>query len=206
MGTARQVEATRACVCDAEVVNWSSCTRYIEENPVKQTDTRYVFSREDFLFGCNRGWIPRLLIESLAPSAMEPLKWSIQVGAALEQAGYPGHALMIDLKPNSQEPNLSLYEIVRVWGHSHHGWTPVMLYLRGLLIDEQPAHFDRQDFRRAEADIDDPVFSMMYLNGTVRGGKLNGKWTPPGPSPTNSVLLWPETLQYFSDEAAKLIR
>ena len=93
---------------------------------------------------------------------------------------------------------------MRVWGHSDHGWTPIMFHLRGLFMDEHPAHFDRQIFCRADSEMDDPIFSMMYLNGSVRNGTLIGKWTPPGPSPTNSVLLWPETLQYFSGEAAKL--
>jgi hypothetical protein len=125
---------------------------------------------------------------------------------AFQEAGYADHTLIIDLKPKNRETNLSLYEVAEVWGHSSNGWTPIMLRLRGLFIDEDPTAFNREDFTRCEADIDDPIFSMMYLQGTIREGSLLDKWTPPGPSPTNSVLLWPETLQYFSEVAATLTR
>jgi len=37
----------------------------------------------------------------------------------------------------------------------------------------------------------------MYAAGTVKSGQLHGKWNPPGPSPTNAVLLWPDALAYF---------
>ena len=146
-----------------------------------------------------------MLNSSLAPSANEPLKWHIPVATALERAGYPQHALIINLKPDSRTPNLSLYEVMGVWGSSSAGWTPIMFHLQGLFIDEDPTRFNDRDFRRAYSDIEDPIFSMMYLHGTVREGKIFGPWTPPRPGATNSVLLWPDTLQYFSGEAAKLI-
>jgi hypothetical protein len=76
-----------------------------------------------------------------------------------------------------------------------------MLHLRGLLVDENPTDFDELNFERDESDVIDPIFSMMYLNGTILQNRLSGRWTPPGPSSTNSVLLWPETLRYFCREA-----
>jgi hypothetical protein len=41
----------------------------------------------------------------------------------------------------------------------------------------------------------------MYLRGTIGDGILIDKWTTTGPGTTNSVLLWPETLEYFITEA-----
>jgi hypothetical protein len=80
-----------------------------------------------------------------------------------------------------------------------------MLHLKGLFIDEDPNAFDRHEFTRCVTDVDDPIFSMMYLKGTIRDGKLVDKWTTPGPSSTNSVLVWLETLKYFADEASRLM-
>ena len=65
--------------------------------------------------------------------------------------------------------------------------------------------YDQQRSEKEE-EIEDPIFSMMYLSGTIIQGKITGRWTPPGPSPTNSVLLWPDTFQYFSSEAQKIIK
>lgn len=166
---------------------------------------RYQFVEQTSLFGCHSGWIPELLKHSLTTTVSEPIKWHISVESGLKDAEYPDCTLIIDLKPKSAEPNLSLYEVVEVWGHSSQGWTPIMLHLKGLFIDEDPNAFDRREFTRCSADVDDPIFSMMYLKGTIRDGKLVDKWTTPGPSSTNSVLVWPETLKYFADEASRLM-
>jgi len=168
--------------------------------------THYVFDKETHLFGCNVGWIPKLLRGLLSSSASEPLKWNISVGSALEQAGFPARTLVINLKPNGKKPNLSLYEVMAVWGWSSHEWTPIMFHLRGLFIDDDPTEFESTDFYRSDRDVEDPIFSMMYLEGSVRNGKLFGPWTPPRPGSTNSVLLWPDCLKYFWDEAAKLMQ
>jgi hypothetical protein len=166
---------------------------------------RYQFVEKTSLFGCHSGWIPELLKHSLASTANEPIKWHVSVENGLRGAEYPGCTLIIDLKPKNAGTNLSLYEVVEVWGHSSQGWTPIMLHLTGLFIDEDPNAFNRNDFTRHAADIDDPIFSMMYLKGTIRDGKLVDKWTTPGPSSTNSVLVWPDTLKYFAEEAARLM-
>lgn len=167
--------------------------------------TRYEFQEEASLFGCNSGWIPYFLQKQLKPTDVEPFKWSIDLKTAFETEKRPNHSLVINLKPKNKEANLSLYELVRVWGYSASGWSPIMIHVRGLFIDDDPASVNEQDFVKNEEDIENPVFSMMYLSGTVNGGKIVGRWTPPGPSPTNSVLLWPETLEYFSSEAKKVI-
>lgn len=162
---------------------------------------RYRFAEQVSLFGCNSGYIPWLLAKTMEPDASEPLQWHLVVDDALAAVGQKDHALIINLKPNSKEPNLSLYEVMEVFGYSSSGWTPLMLYLRGLFVDNDPSQFDANKFVRASADAEDPVFSMTYLSGSVRDGRLYGRWTVPGPSSTNGVLLWPEAFKYFSDQA-----
>jgi len=46
-------------------------------------------------------------------------------------------------------------------------------------------------------DLHKTIYSFVYFAGTIREGVLEGTWTPPRGSPTNSALLWPETLRYF---------
>lgn len=117
----------------------------------------------------------------------------------------PDSALIINLKPKAKSPNLSLYEVVEVFGFSDSGWTAVLLYLRGLFVDEDPSKFDDRDFVRSPNETHDPIFSMTYLDGTIRDGQLKGKWTAPPPSATNSVLLWPAPFRYFARQAEAIM-
>ncbi len=167
---------------------------------------RYRFDKAVSLFGCNNGYIPTLLVKTLTQLASEPLPWHLIIDASLRAVAQVDGALIINLKPNSKTANLSLYEVMEVFGYSGDGWTPVMLYLRGLFVDEDPSRFNERHFVRALADTEDPVFSMMYLNGTIRNGALEGRWTTPGPSPTNSVLLWPSAFKYFAEKADAIIK
>lgn len=173
---------------------------YQKEN-ISTGQEKFFFKRQISLFGCNSGWIPWLLSQELGPHETEPLRWHIDVHAALAAANYPNHALLINLKPNATEPNLSLYEIANVWGFSDCGWTPIMLHLRGLFIDEDARAYDDREFERTAAEIDEPIFSMLYLTGSVESGAIVGTWVAPRPSPTNAALLWPETLDFFVEAA-----
>jgi len=167
----------------------------------------YEFDRTVSLFGCNSGLIPKMLRAIATPDKGEPSwYWHLTPEEHLTGLGLPENGtLIINLKPNNAEKNLSLYEIGEVWGHSGSGWTPIMLRLRGLFIDEDPKKFDDKSFSRKEEDIDDPIFSILYLNGSVAEGTLTGKWTAPRASPTNSALLWPNTFKYFVEEAEKVL-
>jgi hypothetical protein len=124
--------------------------------------TRYEFIEQISLFGCNVGWIPRLLRKVIPPGQPEPFEWHLVISDALSASGRPGQTFMINLKPNNRS-NLSLYEIADVWGYSDSDWTPIMLRLRALFIDDDAGAFDAKSFERSDADISDPVFSMMYL-------------------------------------------
>ena len=122
---------------------------------------------------------------------------------AMDRVGQQGEVLIINLKPNSQ--TINIYEIVDVWGFLKTG-APVMFYLRGLFVEEDPKVFDPKDFIRSKAQVSNPIFSVTYLNGTVWSGAIEGKWTTPGPSSTNSVLLWPKTFEYFYGKAKQVMQ
>jgi hypothetical protein len=169
------------------------------------TKHKYLYKKDISLFGCNKGYIPSLLKTVLSNNSSEPLSWHINIEQSLNSIGHAGDSLIINLKPNSKTPNLSLYEVCDVWGYSDSGWTPIMLYLRGLFVDEDPTLFNSKDFARETKEIEDPIFSLMYLAGTVRSGVIEGKWTTPRPSSTNSLLLWPEKFEYFANEAKKIM-
>ncbi len=171
--------------------------RYTRER-VDQSATRYKHKEEVSLFGCNEGFIAMLLKNKLPKNQDEVYKWHIDFIAELgAHPDYPCSTLLIDLKPWQKEENLSLYEVMDAWGYSADGWTPIMLRLNGLFVDADPSIVNRDNFVCKDDEIDGPIHEFMYVNGSVKGGKLSDNWTLPGPSPTNGVLLWPDTLNYF---------
>jgi hypothetical protein len=146
------------------------------------------------------------LARSLPTGQNEPYSWHLDVPSALAEAGAANGTLIIDLKPQQRQSNLSLYELLEVWGYSSSGWTPVMMRLRGLFVDADPRHVDPRDFAYDLAESDDPIFSVMYLAGGISNGALTGRWTAPGPSSTNGVLIWPDVMRYFTAEAERVMR
>jgi hypothetical protein len=167
---------------------------------------RYEFVEAISLFGCNEGYIPWLLADIIPPEQSEPYKWHIRIEDGLRNQKMEDRSLIIDLKPNNIERTLSLYEVADVWGNSDAGWTPIMMRLRGLFVEQEPEGIDERCFERSLEEIDDPIFSMLYLNGSVMDGQLVGRWTPPRASPTNSALLWPDTFAFFAKEAGNIIK
>lgn len=168
------------------------------------TRWRYRYRRSVSLFGCRRGQIPKLMLQQAPPGQPQPYKWRLDVAAALAESGSPDSTLMIDLKPAQRANNLSLYELLVVWGWTD-VWTPVMMQLRGLFVDADPNAVDPREFLYDLSDADEPIFSVMYLAGGLKDGKLTGRWTAPGPSSTNGVLMWPDVMKYFSEEAARVM-
>lgn len=176
------------------------------ERTTEGAQWRYRYRQDTSLFGCRRGRIPQLLARSVPSGQSEPYSWHLDVPTALAEAGTKNGALIIDLKPRQRQSNVSLYELLEVWGHSSSGWTPVMMHLRGLFVDADPASVDSRDFLYDLAEADDPIFSVMYLAGGIGDGALTGRWTAPGPSSTNGVLMWPDVMRYFSSEADRVMR
>lgn len=155
--------------------------------------------KDAHLFGKNRGWIPWLL-EETHKNASEPLKWHLPIHELVNE-WEPGCSLLINLKPKDRA--LHFYELVHAWGHCSNGWTPIMLCLVQLHIDTKSTPCESGAFTCRRSN--EMCFSTNYLNGTIQSGKLEGTWSPPRPSSTNGVLLWPETLEYFANEAANTV-
>lgn len=172
-------------------------TRYLRTR-VGADATRYQFQEEVSLFGCNEGFIPWLLSLKIPPGQGEPFRWHVDVVNELgSNSEFPNNTLLIDLKPKRNKTNLSLYEVMDVWGYADSGWTPILLHLTGLFVDEDPSLVDRNDFILNDVEVDGPIYEFLYLSGTVDNGKIHGLWVPPPSSPTNAALLWPDTLNYF---------
>lgn len=177
------------------------------EKTERNDDTVYVFKEEVHLYGCNIGFIPIQLqkqLTRLGQKTSEPYEWHLNVPNSLQEEGQENTTVMIDLKPK-QPDNVSLYELMDVYGYSYTGWTPIMLCLRGILIDESPTEYDKKSFPVPNSKIHKFIFSFMYLNGGLKDGLIEGKWTTPGLGAANGVLLWPETLEYFSEKAKEMM-
>ena len=160
--------------------------------------SRYEFVEQVSLFGCNNGFIPWLLELQTQSSQNEPYLWHMDVQKALEMTNkYSGSTLVIDLKPKQNKTNLSLYELIDVWGYSDVGWTPILLHLGGLFVDADPDLVNRNDFVISDNENDGPIYELLYLDGSIRNGKIVGTWNAPPASPTNAALLWPKTLNHF---------
>ena len=160
--------------------------------------TRYEFQERASLFGCNNGFIPWLLSLKIPRGQGEPFRWHVNVlGELGSNREYLNNSLVIDLKPKQNKTNLSLYEVMDVWGYSDSGWSPILLRLTGLFVDQDPSSVNRNKFVRKDSELDGPMYEFLYLDGSVGHGKLLGSWVPPPASPTNAALLWPATLNYF---------
>jgi len=152
------------------------------------------------LFGCNNGFIPWLLSHSLSKSQGEPFAWHLDVPAALgsPKAEYPAaNSIVIEIKPGALDRRY-LCELTDVWGFSAAGWTPMMWRMTQLRWEE------KVDPLKFVAKPNGPeIFSFIHAAGSIHKGKLVGTWIAPKASPTNSALLWPETLQFFRGEMTK---
>jgi hypothetical protein len=178
---------------------------WLYERTPEASRLRYRSPEKTSLFGRQSGLIPRLLRLKLPSGRNEPFAWQLDMPRDLAESGHQNKTVIIDVKPKEQDAKLSLYELLDVWGYSDKGWTPVMMRLRGLFIDGRPLCVDTKEFVYDPKNAVNPIFSVMYLNGSVANGDLVKKWTPPGPSSTNGVLMWPEVMKYFSAEAARIM-
>lgn len=156
----------------------------------------FVQNRDVSLFGSVNGIIPQMLQEITPSKQREAYKWEIDLARDLPKIGIEQSSVVIDLKPN-QEGKISLYEIKKIFGYSDCGWTPMMFYLQTLFVDEPGDDKMKKKFKVNVEDAEN-IFTFHHVpNGTVRNGKIVGKWTPPRPSSTNSALLWEDSIDYF---------
>lgn len=116
--------------------------------------------------------------------------------------GKAGQAIIIDLKPRAAH-NVSLYQLLDVWGFSYKEWTPLALLLECLFADVRkpdPRKF-KESFRVIEAKRE-RVGEFLYLQGGVCGGTWN--WGMIGR--VNGTLLWPEAFSYLAGELGRALR
>ena len=168
---------------------------------------RYKLKKGICLFGCKSGIVVKALEDQLKSGQHEsgqqpPWKWHVDVPETLSREDIPGNAFIIDLMPNQSKNNnvFSFYELLNVWGYTHEKYryyTTALLKLRGLLVEKKDDNLDCKDFIIDPEEVDEPVFTFLYFAGGICKGKLVGKWSAPGPSPTNSALLRPAEIKYF---------
>jgi len=172
-------------------------SRY-QKSHVGNSSIRFRFVEHVSLFGRNEGFIPWLLQLQMPSDQNEPYLWHLDIEKALAKTNeYAGSTVVIDLKPKQHKTNLSLYQLMDVWGYSDDGWTPILLHLAGLFVDANPSAVDQNDFAINESKIDGRIYEVLYLAGSVKNGKIFDTWNAPPASPTNAALLWPKTLNYF---------
>jgi len=162
----------------------------------RTSGARYRLIEQVKLFGCNVGQIPAMLRAGSLGSA-DGVVWHLAMEGML---GTANEALVISLKPNNKDPRrtLSLYELRDVWGISDNEWTRLMLRLRGLVVDNQPPISDPDDFQLDYEPYHESIFTFLYVDGSVDHGAITGRWLPSRPSPTNSLLLWPDDFRQFT--------
>lgn len=159
---------------------------------------QYAYLKEVSVFGCNVGYVPKFVRANLPTGQAEPYHWHVPMHEELAKSGEPNTALVIDINPYSKNSTyVTLCEIYDVWGLSDSGWTPALAHLRVILEHDTSTGIDKKSFTVDSAKQLPPVYSIWYFAGTVANGDLDGKWIPPGPSSTNSALLWPSAMKYF---------
>jgi hypothetical protein len=155
--------------------------------------SKYQLKEEQVHFFGHDGYIPWLLSKQTSV----PCEWHLEIQSALAKTKYAGSTLVIYLKPKQKEKNLSLYEVLDVWGYSYKNCTPILLHLRGLFVDDDAKKVNREKFCIPDDLRKEPIYEFLYLKGSIVKGKLTGTWNPPPPSATNGALLWPDAVKYF---------
>lgn len=161
-----------------------------------KSGNRYVFEKRQSIYGCNSGLIANRLREIMPEGQKPPYRWHISVPDTLEAWYGPGHTLVVDIKPRSSS-FVTVCELLDIWGDTNEKWTPLLWRMRGLLIDEDSDQYDAKDFTISVKDDHEAIYTIGYATGSIADGEIIYKWLPPGPSSTNSALLWPGTLRYF---------
>lgn len=160
------------------------------------TGGRYQRLEEISLFGCNAGEVVAMLRACPDELHRAPLPWHL----AVEEMLAPSEsAFVISLKPKNKNQSraLSLYELRDVWGISDNEWTRLMLRLRGLVVDNEPPIGDPTNFEITYLPHHESILTFLYVDGAIVDGALSGRWSFSRPSPTNSLLLWPDDLRKF---------
>ena len=103
--------------------------------------------------------------------------------------------LVVDLKPNSKNNEVSLFQVKNLYGCTDKNWTPICVKL-GVIFDEENVENPKQKKQLVKVKknyFDKDIIEFLYIQKGFQSGKLN--WGPIGS--VNAALLWPEVLNYF---------
>jgi hypothetical protein len=158
---------------------------------------RLIWEEQTSLAGCNNGIIANELEEIIKRTDNPPIGWKLPIAEKWNQEDY---SLIIDIKPNGGE--IFLCELDSVFGFSFEEWSPVMLRLKSLCSDATIEDLDKKNFiyPGGESEI---IYTMYYLYGSIRDGKLVGTWNPPFGTIT-ALLFSPESMTYFYEQVKKI--
>lgn len=114
--------------------------------------------------------------------------------------GIPGQqAIVIDLKPRVTG-NVSLFQLLDVWGYSSEHWTPLAVRLRALFVDlQEPNPLAFKNSFIDPGTNHSLVGEFLYMHG----GVLGGKWTWGMVGRVNGALLWKDAFTFLTDGLAK---
>jgi hypothetical protein len=107
--------------------------------------------------------------------------------------------IVIDLKPRVTG-NVSLYQLLDVWGYSLEEWTPVAVRLRALFADHKEPN--PLTFKNSFVDPGTDhalVGEFLYMQGGVR----KGKWTWGMVGRVNGALLWKDAFVFLTENLGK---
>ena len=167
------------------------------EKTVINRQLNYKFQEKISIFGCKEGYIPWMLGFNIPKGHKGSYSWFIDVNKTLQLNNCNNNAIVIDVKPkNTKNQYITLCELSKIWGYSSNGWTPMMFGLSTLLIDKDVNDYKKHEFQIKSRSIE-TIYSFLYAQGSISNGKISGKWLAPKASPTNSALLWTESLSYF---------
>jgi len=148
------------------------------------------------LAGCNNGLIAKNLNKRLILDKNPPIGWTLPISY---EYGRDNQSIIIDIKPkNKEKPEIFLCELDTVIGFSYENWTPIMFRLKRLFSNIPPDMIDK--FKFIYPNDSETIYTMLYLSGSFKNGKLTGTWNYPGPSSTNALLLWSEALTFFNNQ------
>ena len=152
----------------------------------RQEGNKYHFSRNYHItLGGNKWGVIREYLDKTKPSRLSvPYKWHFPIEKGLKQLEYDENSILIDAKPH-KEGNVSLYEILDIWGYTTRTWTPILLRLKALLVDEEASYYDKKQFKITGYPNIETVLTFLYLRGGIYRNSFFGTWNFPGPSPTN---------------------
>jgi len=163
---------------------------------------RLKFCRRISLAGCNSGIVPAMLKQVLDLNDSPPLGWQLPIAGEYHKRN---QSVIIDMKPNNGA-EIVLCELDKVFGFSHPGWSPIMFRLAQMYnqnVDDDDMDFDKQDFVCPPDDELEIIYTMSYLKGSFKEGKLDGTWVFPGRSSTNGLMLWPDAMTFFCEQIEK---